>query len=302
MTEMTSVVLTQLAAGERLSAGQRQWLIETRDLVQLGMVAAEQRTRRTGTIGTFVRVEAIAVADAATADVPPDAGEARLSGLSGSIAAAVDAVRAVAERSAAPVTGFALHDLAALAGTDLPAALAALRDAGLTAVAEARLDRLEEAWLAAVASAGLPVQAVAPGTPTTGDAWLALLERVGALQVRFGVFRAFQPLALETAVTEPSTGYDDMRAVATARVLLPPELPHLQVHWQRAGAKLAQSCLLFGANDVDGVPARDAMPHGPRRAIVEEVRRNLVAVSLSPVERTAAFEPRRDGASAEVSA
>ena len=58
------------------------------------------------------------------------------------------------------------------------------------------------------------------------------------------------------------------------------------------GAKLSQSCLLFGANDLDAVPARDDMPHGPRRAILEEVRRNILAASLDVVERDGSFQVR----------
>ncbi|MBA2354805.1 MAG: aminofutalosine synthase MqnE, partial [Acidobacteria bacterium] len=58
------------------------------------------------------------------------------------------------------------------------------------------------------------------------------------------------------------------------------------------GAKLAQACLLFGADDLDGVPARDDLPHGPRRAILEEVRRNILAASLDPVERDGRFALR----------
>jgi hypothetical protein len=39
------------------------------------------------------------------------------------------------------------------------------------------------------------------------------------------------------------------------------------------------------------VPATDDAPLGPRRAPLEEVRRNIVAASLTPVARTARFEP-----------
>jgi hypothetical protein len=49
--------------------------------------------------------------------------------------------------------------------------------------------------------------------------------------------------------------------------------------------------LLFGANDLDHVPATDDAPLGPRRAPLEEVRRNIVAASLTPAARTGRFEP-----------
>ena len=102
---------------------------------------------------------------------------------------------------------------------------------------------------------------------------------------------ACAPLPVEASAEQPTTGYDDMRHVALARLVLD-NVAHIQAHWTRMGAKLSQSCLLFGANDIDAVPARDAMPHGPRRAILEEVRRNITAASLEVVERDGAFAPR----------
>ena len=105
--------------------------------------------------------------------------------------------------------------------------------------------------------------------------------------------RACAPLPVETPAEQPTTGYDDMRHVAIARLVLD-NVDHIQAHWLRMGAKLSQSCLLFGANDIDGVPARDEMPHGPRRAILEEVRRNILAASLEVVERDGSFQVRGD--------
>lgn len=273
----------------------RDWTLTTPDIVQLGMLAADARRSAAGDDATFVRVDDVSVEQASAWHVAADAGEVRLAGRPQDLDAAAQAVRALAAQGVAPVTGFALHDLADAAGTSLPAWLDALREAGLTAVAAARLDRVEDVVLAAVKAADLKILAVAPGVATVGEAWAALLDRVADLQQRYDVFQAFQPLPADVSVTEPSTGYDDMRAVATARLLLP-VLPRLQVHWGRAGAKLTQACLLFGANDIDGVPARDPMPHGPRRAVIEEVRRNILAVSMHPVERTASFERRATSA------
>ena len=46
-----------LAGGAVRSAGQLRDLVHSRDLIGLGMLAADARTRRHGTQGTFVRVE-----------------------------------------------------------------------------------------------------------------------------------------------------------------------------------------------------------------------------------------------------
>jgi aminodeoxyfutalosine synthase len=114
---------------------------------------------------------------------------------------------------------------------------------------------------------------------------------VRAWQAATGVIRACAPLPVEVSADAPTTGFDDMRHVALARLALD-NVPHLSAHWTRMGPKLSQSCLLFGADDIDAVPARDDMPHGPRRAIVEEVRRNIAAASLAVVERDGAWQPR----------
>ncbi len=212
----------------------------------------------------------------------------------GSLDAAVAAVRLVRAATTVPVSGWALDELADW-GHPLPEVLGALRTAGLDAVATARVDRCDLERARAVASAGLMLQSVTLGTPVEDDALLEYLEQVRAWQSATGVVRACAPLPVESSGDQPTTGFDDMRHVALARLVLD-NVAHVQAHWVRMGAKLAQSCLLFGADDIDAVPARDAMPHGPRRAILEEVRRNLLAASLDAVERDGAFAERRPGA------
>ena len=48
---------------------------------------------------------------------------------------------------------------------------------------------------------------------------------------------------------------------------------------------------LFGADDLDGVPASDDAPDGRRRAPIEEIRRNIEAAGFSPAERDGLFNP-----------
>ena len=287
----------RIAAGAALTSSELRELAQSRDLIGLGMLAADVRARLHGTRGTFVRVAVVDVSGAAAdpagfgLDFPAtqadgtvegggtfSAGEVRLAGLPGSVDAARGMVAAAA-RSGVPVSGWSLDELATLG--PLETVLPALRDAGLHAVASARLDRLDLAQL----------QSGTLGTPLDGDALLEALEQLRAWQAATGVVRACCPLPVETSAEQPTTGYDDMRHVALARLVLD-NVAHIQAHWTRLGAKLSQSCLLFGANDLDAVPARDEMPHGPRRAILEEVRRNLQAASLDVVERDGAFAER----------
>lgn len=282
-----------IAAGVAPSASQLRELAQSRDLIGLGMLAAEVRARLHGARGTFVRVEPIevaAVAAGAPVDVPGEAGEARLVGRPTSLDEAVAVVRVARAATHTTLSGFSLDDLTAL-GHSLAATLQAVRDAGLDAIATARLDRLTREDLEAVAAAGLHVQLVTLGVPEDGDDLVERLEALRAWQAATGVVRACAPLPVETPPDHPTTGYDDMRHVAVARLVLD-NVAHVSAHWTRMGAKLSQACLLFGADDIDAVPARDDLPHGPRRAILEEVRRNLAAASLEPVERDGAFAVR----------
>ncbi len=83
----------------------------------------------------------------------------------------------------------------------------------------------------------------------------------------------------------PTTGYSDVRQVALARLVLE-DMPSVQVDWGQYGPKLAQVALTVGADDLDAVPAEDDLTHGARRATLEDLRRNIVAAGLTPVERT----------------
>jgi len=293
-----------IAAGAALTPAQLRELAHTRDLIGLGMLAADARTRLHGTQGTFVRVQVVDVAsvlagaDGFGLDLPQpqagdaatfDMGELRLTGTPASLDVARLVVAASAAHAKVPVSAWSVEELAALG--PLPEVAGALRDAGLHAVATARLDRLTAVDLEALATAGLPLQTVTLGTPVGDDVLLDHLEMLRAWQAATGVVRACAPLPVETSSEQPTTGYDDMRHVALARLVLD-NVVHIQAHWTRMGAKLSQACLLFGADDIDAVPARDDMPHGPRRAIVEEVRRNLAAASLVAVERDGTFCPR----------
>lgn len=280
----------RMAAGDALTSSDLRELAASRDLIGLGMLAADVRTRLHGARGTFVRVDTLSVEDVvAGVAIAADAGEVRFAGPVGTLDAALSAIAAVRAATTLPISGWALPDLVTLGPIDQ--VLRALRTAGLDAVATARLDGLDLEQLRAVQAAGLSIQLVTLGTPLDGDALLEALEQLRAWQAATGVVRACAPLPVEVPAEAATTGFDDMRHVALARLVLD-NVPHLSAHWTRMGAKLSQSCLLFGADDIDAVPARDDMPHGPRRAIVEEVRRNIAAASLEVVERDGAWQPR----------
>jgi aminodeoxyfutalosine synthase len=100
--------------------------------------------------------------------------------------------------------------------------------------------------------------------------------------------RTFAPLPRLQDATQPTTGYADAKMVALARLVLD-GVPSIQVDWSLHGPKVAQVALLFGADDVDGVSTEAEVGTGRRRAPLEEIRRNILAASLTPVERDGRF-------------
>ena len=118
-----------------------------------------------------------------------------------------------------------------------------------------------------------------------------MVERARDLQAALGGFKAFAPLPRTFSVAQPSTGYDDVKQVAIARLLVS-NIDSIQVDWPLYGPKLAQVALTVGADDVDGVAAVEPGMLGARRSAVEQIRGNIRAAALEPMERNARFETR----------
>lgn len=278
-----------------ISRADAEKLLASSDLLALGQMADAARREIHGTRATYVTVFEIRVdADEPRAlDIPPGARELRLIGVPRSMddaEAAVVAAKAVAGDRA--LTGFALSDLVELssqAGLSLTDIAARLSSAGLEAVAEVAIDLLVD-----------PLRAV--GDLISGDlhAWrvvvhhapwherLALIDRVCELQSATGAIKAFAPLPRVDDRTAPSTGFDDVRTIALARLMCA-AVPHVQVDWPLYGPKLAQVALTYGADDIDGVSSVDALGLGWRRAPVEDVERNIKAAGFEPALRGGRF-------------
>jgi aminodeoxyfutalosine synthase len=283
-------VAAKLAAGTPLERADHAALASTTDLVQLGLLATEARRRRMGDEVTYVRVVEHRVGDPLPDAFPATAGEIRLIGVPSSPEAAIARAWAAVERSnGVPVTAWALADLVALTKDleGLGTLARGLREAGIAGIADVRLDLVEDTAIQWVVDhgLGLPVVGIhaAPAHP------VVFLRRVAALQRATKAFRAVAPLPRHTSAEAPSTGYDDVKLIALAALIVD-GVGRVQIDWRQHGAKLSQVALLFGANDLDHVPASDDAPLGPRRAPLEEVRRNIQAASLTPVARTARFE------------
>ena len=217
-------------------------------------------------------------------------------GAPASRASAVARVQEVASAAGKlPVSGFSLADLEQVAADEqlpLRALLEELKQAGLELVAQAPFDKLrdprmaiEEVNIAGLSLARLTIQAL-PSADVP-----ALYRQIAALQHDVGVIHAFAPLPRSVNPAVPTTGYDDVRRVALARLFVG-NIPSIQVDWSLYGPKLAQVALTVGANDVDAVSPLDDSGEGRRRAPLEEVRRNIRAASLEPVERDGRFDAR----------
>jgi aminodeoxyfutalosine synthase len=274
-------------------------LAATHDIISLGVLADDIRRRRHGTKTTFVRVADVPADVGMPVVRPKAAGELRILGIAASRAAAVERVTQVAAAAeGAAVSAFSLADLEQLAAREsvtLRALLEELRAAGLELVAEAPVDRLQNARRSVeeVNIAGLSLARLTVHQAPSADP-MPLLKTVAELQRAVAVVRAFAPLPRRVNPAAPTTGYEDVKHVALARIVVD-NVPSIQVDWSLYGPKLAQVALTVGADDVDAVSAEEETTEGRRRAPLEEIRRNIRAAGQEPIERNGRFDVvRRD--------
>ena len=126
------------------------------------------------------------------------------------------------------------------------------------------------------------------------------LLRLRALQDETGGFNAFIPLAYHPennylGLRWHTTGLDDLRHIATARLVLD-NIPHVKAYWVMVTPKLAQVALSFGADDLDGTVVEETIYHMagadtaqmlPRAELVRVVRE----AGFVPVERDTLYRP-----------
>jgi 2-iminoacetate synthase ThiH len=261
-------IVERARAGELLTAAELDELAEA-DVLSLGMLADEVRRARFGERVTYSR----------------DA-ETRLMVLPPTLQEALQMIRtAKAPRAAEELVGFSLADVLDRQWGAPAGVLAQMKSAGLNAIAEAPVDRLADpfAALRAAAEAGLPVKCLSLQKPVAGTRTEYVLKVRNILE-RFPAITTVAPLPREQSIAVPTTGYDDVRAVALARLGLP-MVRDIQVDWTQYGPKLAQVALTFGANDLDRVSTLDDDTLGRRRTSVEDVRRNIAAAGFSALER-----------------
>jgi len=91
------------------------------------------------------------------------------------------------------------------------------------------------------------------------------LDVLRRAQDETGGFLAFIPLAFHPKNTEmltisSTTGIDDLRNIAVARLFLD-NFDHIKAYWIMIGPKLAQIALSFGADDLDGTVKEEVITH-----------------------------------------
>ncbi len=286
--------MDRIAAGDWLHADEvREWA-RSADILALGMLADAVRRRMHGSRTTYVRVAFGSLESPIPGSVPASAREIRITGTPDTLeqaARAVTQVRAAVGAGAQTVVGFSWADVERLfgeSGRGAQGVLDGLRASGLDALAELPLDAIPDMSAAVDALTGCGFQQIRLTIDRAGaEECTELFLQAATLQDRCGCIQTLNPLPIGPRA-RPTTGYEDVKMVAVAR-LAARNVPSIQVDWARYDPKLAQVALTFGADDVYGIAASDKAPGGRRRAPVAEIRRNIEAAGLEPVERDGRF-------------
>jgi len=115
-----------------------------------------------------------------------------------------------------------------------------------------------------------------------------------------GGFITFIPLAFQSANTgisplQERTGYSDLKTIAISRLLLD-NFVHIKAYWIMLGAKIAQTALHFGADDLDGTVMEERIGHmagasSAEALTPEELEALIRAAGHEPVQRDTFFRP-----------
>jgi len=202
--------------------------------------------------------------------------------------------------------------LADLAGMSVADTLGALREAGLGSLpgggAEVFSARIRtslcpkklspEGWLSVAQTAhrqGLRTNAtMLYGHLETVAERVDHLVRLREAQDDTGGFLAFIPLAFHPKNTKlpelpETTGFDDLKNLAVARLMLD-NFPHIKAFWIMIGVKMAQLSLAFGADDIDGTVIEEKITHmagaqTPMGLSRPQLLRMIAEAGCEPVER-----------------
>jgi len=111
----------------------------------------------------------------------------------------------------------------------------------------------------------------------TIDERLDHLNRLRLLQDETGGFQTYIPLSFhpdnsEMAHVPAPTALDELREIALGRLMLD-NIPHIKAYWILMDVPIAQLCLAFGSDDVDGTVVEEKIYHEAGATTPQEVER-----------------------------
>ncbi|MFQ3574356.1 MAG: aminofutalosine synthase MqnE [Thermodesulfovibrionales bacterium] len=119
--------------------------------------------------------------------------------------------------------------------------------------------------------------------------------KIRNLQEKTGGFKAFIPLAYHPINTEVGGGYtsgiDDLLTIAISRIVLY-NIPHIKAYWIMLGEKIAQTALVFGADDLDGTIIEEKITHSAGAQTDESIKEDILRMLI---ERAGKIPTKRDG-------
>ena len=126
------------------------------------------------------------------------------------------------------------------------------------------------------------------------------LVKLRSVQDETNGFVTFIPLAFHpqnTALSHlPKTsGFDDLKQIAIARLMLD-NIPHIKAYWIMMTPAVAQIAQRFGANDIDGTVVEEKIYHDAGATTAQHLRRQdllrlIREAGREPVERDTAYRP-----------
>ncbi|HCC68268.1 MAG TPA: aminofutalosine synthase MqnE [Nitrospiraceae bacterium] len=116
------------------------------------------------------------------------------------------------------------------------------------------------------------------------------------LQDSTGGFQAFIPLCFHSKNTELfrkgyTSGLDDIKTIAVSRLFLD-NFTHIKAYWVMLGKKVAQLCLLFGADDLDGTVVEEKITHSAGAISEKTITRDEF---ITLIEKSEKVPVERDG-------
>ena len=126
------------------------------------------------------------------------------------------------------------------------------------------------------------------------------LVRLRALQDDTGGFVTYIPLAFHPANTplnhiSTTTGFDDLKNIAVARLMLD-NIPHIKAYWIMMTPRIAQIAQRFGADDIDGTVVEERIYHDAGATTSQSLRRSellhlIREAGREPFERDTLYRP-----------